>query len=318
VVLKQSACQHLDIFSWDIIDVQLFQWTTSPTVSIQWHVIQLAFRRFNHSERKTLTKFIHEWLPLQDRYQVHSASSDHSCPSCHSAPETTAHFLSCPHPDRQAIWKELDDQLLKYFLHHQIESTFHDLFQYGLIIGRQGTLGFDPRPQLSESLHVLHDAQSSLGWQQLYYGRLSPQWVMLHNKSHPDINGLHYFTKYVTLIWQAILRQWKLRNQHLYPTDTLQEDRTHLQAIVNQIIHDAQQDPNLQDMVATVTPEIIMAKPIRKLRQWINNSHNHIRAHYKAAQLRAKLHTKDIRQYFTKKQQYHKINSTAKNLLRPP
>jgi len=111
-----------------------FQWTNLPTVSIQWQVIQLAFRRFNRTERKTLTKFIHEWLPLQDRYQVHSASSDHSCPSCHSAPETMAHFLSCPHPNHQAIWTELDDQILQYFLHHQIKSTYHELFQYGLIL----------------------------------------------------------------------------------------------------------------------------------------------------------------------------------------
>jgi len=120
-----------------------FQWTTIPTVLIQWQVIQLAFRCFNCSECKTLTKLIHEWLPLQDRYQVHSASSNHSCPSCRSAPETPAHFLSCPHPDRQAIWTELDNQLLKYHLHHQIESTYHDLYQYSLILGRHGIIRFD-------------------------------------------------------------------------------------------------------------------------------------------------------------------------------
>jgi len=62
----------------------------------------------------------------------------------------------------------------------------------------------------------------------------------------------------------------------------------------------------------------IMAKPIHKLWQWINNSHNHMCAHYKAAQLWAKLHTKDIRQYFRKKQTPLQINSTAKNLLWPP
>jgi len=139
---------------------------------------------------------------------------------------------------------------------------YHDLFHYGLILGRQGTVRFDPRPHFSAPIYQLYNAQSSLGWQQLYYGCLSPQWVTLHNKSYPDINGLHYFTKYVMLIWQAVLKQWKLRNQHLYPTSTLQEDRTQLQAIVNQIIHDAQQDPHLQDMVATVTLETIMAKLI--------------------------------------------------------
>jgi len=51
---------------------------------------------------------------------------------------------------------------------------------------------------------------------------------------------------------QAIIHQWKLQNQHLYPTNNLQEDCTQLQAIVNQILHDAQQDPNLQDMVVAV------------------------------------------------------------------
>ncbi len=76
-----------------------FQWTMAPMASIHWQVLQLALRQFNRTEHKTLTKFIHEWLPLQDRHHVHSASSDHLCPSCHSAPETVTHFLSCPHPE---------------------------------------------------------------------------------------------------------------------------------------------------------------------------------------------------------------------------
>jgi len=152
----------------------------------------------------------------------------------------------------------------------------------------------------------------------LYYGRLSPHWILLHNKSYPQLNGLHYYTKCVTLIWQTVLKQWKLRNQHLYPATTLQEDRSQIQAIVNQILHDANQDPNLQALVANVTAEQVMTKPIRKLRQWITNSTNHIRNHHKAAQLRAKLKTRDIRQYFTKLQPKTISNSTAKNLLRPP
>jgi len=53
----------------------------------------------------------------------------------------------------------------------------------------------------------------------------------------------------------------------------LQEDSTQLQAIVNQIMHNAQQDPHLQDMVVAVSAATIMAKPIHKLWQWISNSH---------------------------------------------
>jgi len=74
----------------------------------------------------------------------------------------------------------------------------------------------------------------------------------------------------------------------------MQEDRTQLQAIINQILHNAWQDPLLHDTIATIKPTTILHKPIRKIRQWITNSTNHIRAHHKAAQLHAKLGTKDI------------------------
>jgi len=75
------------------------QWTMQPTDIIHWQVLQLALHCFNRSDHTTLTKFIHEWLPLQDRHHVHSASSDHLCPSCRSAPKTVNNFLACLHPD---------------------------------------------------------------------------------------------------------------------------------------------------------------------------------------------------------------------------
>jgi len=91
----------------------------------------------------------------------------------------------------------------------------------------------------------LYQAQSTLGWQQLYYSCLSPLWLTLHNQKHPTINAIHYFTKHAILIWQVILHTWKLRNQHLHPMNHLQEDSTQLQAAVYQIIHNASQDPIL-------------------------------------------------------------------------
>ncbi len=59
-----------------------FQWTIPPMDVIHWQVLQLALHRFNRSDRTTITKFIHEWLPLQDRHHIHSASSDHLLSQC--------------------------------------------------------------------------------------------------------------------------------------------------------------------------------------------------------------------------------------------
>jgi len=152
-----------------------FQWTMPPLATIHWQVIQLALRRFNCTEHTTITKFIHKWLPLQDCHHVHSASSNHLCPSCHSAPETVTHFLSCPHPDHQALWKELDANLLKHFLCQQITSNHYDLFKYGLLQGHTNLISPDPQITFTEQLQALCTEQSHLGWKQLYYGQLIPQ-----------------------------------------------------------------------------------------------------------------------------------------------
>jgi len=53
------------------------------------------------------------------------------------------------------------------------------------------------------------------------------------------INAVHYYMKHIVFIWQAVLRIWNIQNQHLHPTNHLQDDCTQLQAAVNQIIHEA-------------------------------------------------------------------------------
>jgi len=81
-----------------------------------------------------------------------------------------------------------------------------------------------------------------------------------------------------------------------------QEDCTQLQAVVNQIIHDAWQDPTtLTNTVANINPDIILADTIHKIQQCITNSHHHMREHHGAAQLQAQLQTHDIHNYFTPK-----------------
>jgi len=77
-----------------------FPGLTAPATDIHWPTIQYALKKFKSTEQCTISKFIHEWLPLQTRYQVASLSQDQLCPSCHQAAETVDHFLACPHPKR--------------------------------------------------------------------------------------------------------------------------------------------------------------------------------------------------------------------------
>jgi len=148
-----------------------------------------------------------------------------------------------------------------------------------------------------------------------YNGCFSPLWIALLGQHHPQINGLHYMVKIVTLIWQAVLKVWAVQNAHLHPHNHEQEDHSQLHAAVNQIIYEASQDPLLHAMVENFNPEQLLAQPTHQIRQWVTHSHDHMQAHSKVVKLQARLHTHDICEYFP---QHKTPNSTDKNLLHPP
>jgi len=294
-----------------------FPGITDPAQTIHWPTIRLALKRFKTAERRIISKFIHEWLPLNARHQSSTATQVRTCPSCRQTEETVDHFFACRHNDRQQIWKDLHEQLYKHQIKNSVSNIFHDLLATGLYHsrGEPTHLTFNHAPN---DILQLHQQQESMGWRQLYYGRVSPSWIGGLQDHHPQINGTLYYTQCVTYIWKAVLRIWQLRNQHQHPSSYMQEDRRLLEEEVHRIFQEAQQDPLLQEMVANITPEQILSRPTRRVRQWTTNSKNHIRAHHKASQLRAKLKTQDIRTFFPRLTTSPPNTSADKNLLRPP
>jgi len=95
-------------------------------------------------------------------------------------------------------------------------------------------------------------------------------------------------------------------------------DQTKLQQVVEQIFHDAAQHPATMALIEQQTPENILTKPLKTIRQWAERSQFHMRAQAKALTLQAKLKTRDIRSFFQSKPRHTGPNSSDKNLLRPP
>jgi len=73
------------------------------------------------------------------------------------------------------------------------------------------------------------------------------------------IKGIVFYSQIISLIWQAVAAQWTLRNTHLHPPNSTQDDRTQLAQIVYQIVQEAQADPTLQDMVMSFDPEVLLS-----------------------------------------------------------
>jgi len=294
-----------------------FQWTDATTAQVHWKMHQLANQRLSPSERRIISKFIHEWLPLLDRYHVQSSSISNICPSCRGATEDVSHFLNCPHPDRQQIWTKLHDGVFKLHIKQNAPPSYYNVITHGLYTGR-GANSKCPIDHDDTQTRNIIQQQEQLGWKQLYYGRFTRAWAHGITASQQTIKGVVFYSQVITLIWQAVAAQWTVRNTHLHPPNSTQDDRTQLAQIVYQIVHEAQADPNLQDMIMAFDPEVLLRRPIKHIRHWITNSKNHMAAQQKAAQAQAQLQTNDIRTYFPRRTNPTEPSTNEKNLLRPP
>ena len=136
--------------------------------------------------------------------------------------------------------------------------------------------------------------------------------------SQDNIKGIVFYSRVMILIWRVVVEQWTLCNSHLHPSSTTMDDCTQLAYIVHQIIQEAQNDPELQDLVSAFDREVLLRKSIKHIRHWITNSKNHMLAHQKAATIRAQIRTKDIRTYFPVMHSSTEPSTNEKNLLRPP
>jgi len=173
---------------------------------------------------------------------------EHLCPSCHQTAETVDHFLACAHSTCQQVWKELHEVLHKHQIHHTVSNVFFNMFVYGLYHGQQAPTNsyLQSSPSWPPN-SVLCSRTSRMETATLWMTHTF--WITLLDFYQPLVNGLQYFTKVVTVTWQAILQIWTLQNVNLPPDNPEQEECSQLKAAVNQIFFEAQQDPLLHVLV---------------------------------------------------------------------
>jgi len=80
--------------------------------------------------------------------------------------------------------------------------------------GCQSTAPF-PIDQSTQAFPQLYHDQLQLGWKQLFYGQYFTLWSASCLSIHPHINSTHYYTKCLTLTWQAVLNIWNICNKNL-------------------------------------------------------------------------------------------------------
>ncbi len=267
-----------------------FQWTDRDCDDINWTALKFAQRKLTPADSTRLHKFLHDWLPLKGARHHSSPTASPLCPQCQREDETIWHFLECAHPEREERFQKLMRDLTDLHSQNRIDPNMLQLIRHGLYAIRHDKLNDHQVEAYPDTLQELFLAQQGIGWDQLYYGRISIQWAQYITAN----------SQYI--IWTYVFDCWKQRNLHLHSPDTAPPDFPVLAEQVHRIVELASTEPALAMAAPTLTAEQILQRPIPMIRGWATRGAQHIQNYLTAAHQRAVLHTQDIRNFFKPKQ----------------
>jgi hypothetical protein len=92
--LREEHTSHA-IFSYYI---DKYEWNQSTIADILWAPHGKALTSLPKRMTKTITQFLHLWLPLNTSHSTKAIVTGKLCPFCASCDEDHHHFLSCSHP----------------------------------------------------------------------------------------------------------------------------------------------------------------------------------------------------------------------------
>jgi hypothetical protein len=164
-----------------------YKWSDSTIDQIDWMLLGQSLRLLSTNQRKTITQFMHEWLPVRGHPGRADCQSNRTCPSCSATPETQTHFLECI--NNQDKWNKAITEAIQPL--QEKYAAIADIIRWALINSRSsdpaGTTELD---QLSEHPNnhqyaLLIKAQTAIGWQHILKGRWATTWVNEIEKISP-------------------------------------------------------------------------------------------------------------------------------------
>ena len=191
---------------------------------IDWDSQARAIRTFQHTSHTFLVKFLSKWLPVGKQVNRYNPTAYPSkCPSCDCPVEDFDHVFRCH--DRRKWWSALRQDLFQLFDRSNTNPVLAELLINGLHHWLQET------PYPPESPYPQYDSlvasQSSIGWNQMLFGRWSIRWtkhqyVYLQQNNislTPQNHGPGWSSRIIILIWNHCYDAWITRNQALHGHD---------------------------------------------------------------------------------------------------
>jgi len=167
--------------------------------------------------------------------------------------------LECTAPERRKLFNQLHHDLQTLHTTYQIDPHLFQLLWQGLLSIRMDTDISDQLPDYPAQYSTLFERQREIGWEQLYYGRISVSWAYhIDSATHGKTSGTIFYSRAIKRIWQYLLSVWTTRNNALHPPTPSDLTIAQLQQQVDNLIHTARQDPATRHLVKDTNSNHIM------------------------------------------------------------
>jgi hypothetical protein len=249
-------------------------WDATIIDDICWTSHGKALTALPRRMHKTITQFLHKWLPLNASPSLNTIGTGRLCPFCTTCDEDHQHFLTCSHKQSVALWDEAASTVKARLISYDKQIHRHLINLIGLAITSWRGLSDPPVPDfLSPQFHDLFHRQSQIGWHHILYGRFSKAW-----KSHLYDNHFEncsWITFTIKTIWNNIFHIWKTRcriNHGLSDDDHRKRQMLLLEPKVVDL-YGQQSELNSDDQyIFNIDIEELLTKPILTIKTWVHKA----------------------------------------------
>jgi hypothetical protein len=202
-----------------------YGWTTQTFNSIAWEIQAKALRTFSESDQTRLLKFVHGWLPTQKRLHMEGSAKTPRCLLCPTLVEDNNHMLCCQHPTMIDIQEKIPIYIQK-MLHDHGNSEMLNLLEIGLSESLTQTWTAKTSHVSTVWQQSIQD-QNSIGWRQLYNGRISLSLIETMDNHYRELGlnvmqftGTRWAIRLIVNLWSTILELWKARNEIIHDKES--------------------------------------------------------------------------------------------------
>lgn len=273
------------------------QWTPTVIHTIDWQIHHAALRKLTYGQKKTIKKFIHDWLPTN----AHPSCSQHicttKCPHCNADDETQQHFINCPVPT--LLWDEIISDITTMTKKLHLDPILAELILQSMA-NRHSQ--FEPNiPNLPNSYKTLVTQQTKLGWTEIIKGRFTQQWVKVQDKYSSQTNGHLIFSRLIHYIYIKVLQVWQARcNMQHGITESAAAAKiiNQLTPAVQALYSTRSKLLQLDQLLFDVPIQEVLKKPIKQLEIWISRTTRSVKQGLHRAKMFDQHQTPSIRHYF--------------------